>query len=139
MDDYYNLFKLVKCVDCEQIRFTIFAQFSRPNRHMCSPNRADFDVIYCSKKCKKKVNHDRNIFFGDLDKNCSDCECFEHRGYRLARHKEFDGTFFNGINYRIGQCGKKDIPIEIEPLQPSVKFDYEDNCFQNRYKELICH
>ena len=117
-------FSIVRCVECRRLLFYKNNISSKPQRHILSPNGSRFSSIYCSNECKKKRNREAYLFWAKLDENCSDCSHFE-------------GMKYSG-RFRKGHCKKRNILIEIEPLQPYGKWDYnESGCFNlhERYKE----
>jgi len=111
----------MKCFNCNQNIEKFFIK-TKPNRHITSPNSANYYDYYCNKQCRKETDDKRYAFFAKLDRNASDSECFIHD------HWKKDSI---GRNIRVGKCRITGVDVRVEPLQPGNNSGQPEECYKH--------
>jgi hypothetical protein len=99
-----------------------------PARHACSPERANFKIVFCSKDCARAWQKDNYTLWAELDRNASDSSCFIH--------ERWEGK------YRVGVCRITGQPVVAMPLQPSNRSGQPSDCadhfsLHSRYSSTV--
>lgn len=102
----------MQCLWCKENKELTVSQ--RPNRTATSPNRASFNVDFCSLECAKKWQDNNYAAFADLDQNASDSECFVGEGW--------DG------DYRVGHCSITGKAVRVLPMFPADRSGQPPEC-----------